>query len=526
MRSWTGRLRAATTGCLTAGFLILLGCGGANASAATGGIHLIKHVVIIMQENHSFDNYFGTFPGADGIPGLAGHPGRVPCIPDPHRGGCDRPYHDTQLSGDGGPHFVQSAIADINHGRMNGFVGQAESTTPDTKTLGCVVNGEPPVNERPPIGDRCLDVMGYYNAAEIPNYWTYGHDFVLQDHMFEPAKAWSQVSHLYMVSGWAARCKDANQPFTCVADNHFPEDDAVFDALPSSLQSAPVEDLVGGVSGLALPATDQQPAIYGWTDITYLLHRHHVSWRYYIQQGTEPDCDSGGMSCKPIAQAVTTPSIWNPLPLFSDVRQDHQTGNIVASTQLFTDAKQGKLPSVSWVVPSGDDSEHPPSNIDAGQSHVTNVINAIMRSPDWKSTAIFLAWDDWGGYYDHVDPPHVDGQGYGIRVPGLVISPYARRGYIDHQTLSFDAYLKFIEDDFMHGQRLNPKTDGRPDPRPDVRENARILGNLVKDFNFHQRPRRPVLLNPDPDGVPLHTPGPTFENALLQSILSGSGITP
>ena len=90
-----------------------------------------------------------------------------------------------------------------------------------------------------------------------------------------------------------------------------------------------------------------------------------------------------------------------------------------------------------------------------------------MRSPDWSSTAILLSWDDWGGFYDNVVPPTVDAAGYGFRVPGLVISPYARRGYIDHQRLSFDAFTKFIEDDFLGGARLNPRTDGRPDPRPD-----------------------------------------------------------
>jgi len=105
-----------------------------------------------------------------------------------------------------------------------------------------------------------------------------------------------------------------------------------------------------------------------------------------------------------------------------------------------------------------------------------------------------LSWDDWGGFYDHVLPPRVDGNGYGLRVPGLVISPYARRGYVDHQTLSFDAYVKFIEDDFLNGRRLDPRTDGRPDPRPDVRENKGILGNLARDFNFNQPPRPPVLL--------------------------------
>ena len=121
-----------------------------------------------------------------------------------------------------------------------------------------------------------------------------------------------------------------------------------------------------------------------------------------------------------------------------------------------------------------------------------------MRSPDWSSTAIFLAWDDWGGFYDHVAPPQVDAQGYGLRVPGLVISPYARKGYVDHQVLSFDAYLTFIEDDFLGGARIDPKTDGRPDLRPDVRENAKILGSLVRDFDFSQKPRPPLVLSLHP----------------------------
>jgi phospholipase C len=136
--------------------------------------------------------------------------------------------------------------------------------------------------------------------------------------------------------------------------------------------------------------------------------------------------------------------------------------------------------------------------VSRGQSYVTGLINAVMRSPDWQSSAIFLTWDDWGGFYDHVVPPRVDEHGYGLRVPGLVISPYAKKGYIDHQVLSFDAYLKFIEDAFLDGQRLDPRTDGRPDPRPAVREDAAILGDLTKDFDFRQAPRPPLVLPPHP----------------------------
>jgi phospholipase C len=149
---------------------------------------------------------------------------------------------------------------------------------------------------------------------------------------------------------------------------------------------------------------------------------------------------------------------------------------------------------VSWIVPSNPVSEHPPALVSAGQSYVTSLVNAVMKSPDWSSTAIFLAWDDWGGFYDHVPPPTVDRNGYGLRVPGIVISPYARRGYVDHQTLSFDAYVKFIEDDFLGGQRLDPKTDGRPDPRPTVREDVSILGDVANDFDFSQSPRSPIVL--------------------------------
>jgi phospholipase C len=150
-------------------------------------------------------------------------------------------------------------------------------------------------------------------------------------------------------------------------------------------------------------------------------------------------------------------------------------------------------------VPNGTVSEHPPGLVSAGQAYVTGLINAVMQSPLWSSTAIFLSWDDWGGFYDHVVPPKVDVNGYGLRVPGLVISPYAKRGYIDHQTLSFDAYVKFIEDDFLGSQRIDPRTDGRPDLRPTVRESVPLLGDLAQDFDFTQAPQPPLVL---PGGVP------------------------
>ena len=256
--------------------------------------------------------------------------------------------------------------------------------------------------------------------------------------------------------------------------------------------------------------TGQTSIDLAWTDITWLLYAHHVSWAYYVQRGTQPDCaNDSAETCAPVRQSAKTPGIWNPLPLFGDVQADHQLHNIQNLASYYAAARSGTMPAVSWITPSGPDSEHPPASVHQGQAYVTSIVNAAMKSPEWDSTAIFLAWDDWGGFYDHVVPPTVDRNGYGLRVPALVISPYAKQGYIDHQTLSSDAYLKFIEDDFLGGARLDPKTDGRPDRRPDVREDEPILGSLAQDFDFSQAPRQPLLLATDSPSVPAYFTGRT-----------------
>jgi phospholipase C len=385
-------------------------------------------------------------------------------------GSCQRPYHDDRDSNSGGPHNATNALADIDGGKMDGFIAQEEETQP-----GCADPASATCRPRAPV-----DVMGYHDARELPNYWAYARHFVLQDHMFEPTLAWSLPAHLFMVSEWAARCSRRGDPESCVSQLDNPAEPPDF-------------------AGKGTPPPD-----YAWTDLTYLLHQHHVSWGYFVYPGMEPDCEDDAMTCPQVPQDAKTPGIWNPLPYFDTVRRDGQLGNIRPIHQFYVDARTGRLPAVSWVDPAGAVSEHPPAGIALGQDYVTSLINAVMRGPDWGSSAIFLSWDDWGGFYDHVKPPRVDGAGYGLRVPALVISPYAKRGYIDHQTLSFDAYAKFIEDDFLGGRRLSPATDGRPDPRPDVRETERLLGNLVRDFDFNQKPAKPYILAqhpPPPPGV-------------------------
>ena len=233
-------------------------------------------------------------------------------------------------------------------------------------------------------------------------------------------------AHLELVSAWAASCKKDTDPMSCVS------------------------------SPMPRPRTTANPTPFAWTDLTWMLHKYNVTWGYYLDHGAAPRYETNG----------GVPPIWNPLPGFTDVGQDGQQGNLQDLTSFFSQAAAGTLPAVSWIVPEPADSEHPPALISRGQAYVTSIINAVMQSPDWDSSAIFLSWDDWGGFYDHVAPPTVDALGFGIRIPALIISPYAKAGYIDSQLASPDAYLRFIEDDFLGGARLDPATDGARTPLP------------------------------------------------------------
>jgi phospholipase C len=169
------------------------------------GIHKIKHVIIIMQENRSFDSYFATYPGAEGIPMSDGKP--TVCVPNPS-GGCVQPFHDAHDRNGGGPHAEINAIGDVDSDKMDGFIRQLNAAGSTCTVLGdpaCRISGVP-------------DVMGYHTAAEIPDYWTYARDFVLQDHMFEAVRSWSLPDHLYQVSGWStSRCR-TQSPMSCVND--------------------------------------------------------------------------------------------------------------------------------------------------------------------------------------------------------------------------------------------------------------------------------------------------------------------
>jgi hypothetical protein len=262
------------------------------------GIHKIKHVIIVMQENRSFDSYFGTFPGADGIPVLDEVP--AVCVPNP-AGGCTVPYHDSADVDGGGPHAEADAIADVDGGRMDGFIRQRRAAR-----TSCHLVADPAC-----AAAATPDVMGYHTAAEIPDYWAYARDFALDDRMFEPVKSWSLPERLYLVSGWSAQCRTP-APMSCAGDIAGPYGLTAFDTAVS-------QELASGTASIDL----------AWTDITWLLYRHHVSWAYYVQAGSQPDCaDAAAETCAAVRQNLQTLGIWNPLPLFADVQHDRQVGNV------------------------------------------------------------------------------------------------------------------------------------------------------------------------------------------------------
>jgi phospholipase C len=429
----------------------------------------IRHVVIIMQENRSFDHYFGTFPGADGIPMKDGRP--TVCAPT-RDGKCIHPFHDRRDENSGGPHDFRAHERCVAGGRMDGFV---ESFLAEVDRV-CRGSTDPDCSSRQPE-----DVMGYHDDRELPNYWAYAKAFTLQDHMFTPAATYSLPTHLYMVSAWSATCSPKDDPTACRTALYNPGDGHDLSASAGSSSEPPPE--------------------YPWTDITYLLHKSGVSWKYFVTSGTTPDCADGAMKCDPQTQDYKYPSYWNVLPWFDDVVADGETGYVADTSDFFAGLRAGHMAAVNWIIPSGALSEHPSSLVSAGQAYVTEVVNAVMRSPLWNSTAVFISWDDWGGFYDHVVPVQVDKAGYGIRVPGITLSPWVKPHRVDHQVYSHDAYLRLIEDLFLNGERLDPARDGRRDNRPTVRETVPELADLLSEFDFEQKPNPPLVLSPCPPGV-------------------------
>ncbi|HEV2379464.1 MAG TPA: alkaline phosphatase family protein [Terriglobia bacterium] len=384
------------------------GQGMLEAAGPTDFQSAIQHIVFIVKENRSFDQMFGTFPGADGATSGTISTGQVLPLgltPD----AIPRDMGHTWIAANGA----------IDYGKMDHF---------DLITNGgnCTVNGD----------YLCLTQQ---NQTTIPNYFAYATNFVLADHMFSSLRGPSFPNHLYTVaaqSGGAIDNPPANERWGCDS--------------PSGA-TVPVADQNGNL-------TYQYPC-FDFETIADLLQNAGISWKYYAQTG----------------------SVWNALDAINHIRNGSLWNtNIAPDTQFITDAQNGQLPAVSWVIAPGGSSEHPSNSTCAGENWSVNQINAVMgNQTEWNSTAIFLAWDDFGGFYDHLAPPDSDQYGLGPRVPLLIISPYAKAGYISHSTYEFSSFLKFVEERFQ----LTALT-----------ERDANANDMLDAFNFTQAALSPQIL--------------------------------
>ncbi len=386
-------------------------------SSPIPGSEKIEHVVWIMQENHSFDNYFGTFPGADGIPPST-------CLPKmPGSRDCVKPFHMPP----GQPmidleHSWETAHSAYDNGRMDGFVW---------------TEGSP-------------YTMGYYDKNDLPVYWDYARQYTLCDRFFSSEMTGSSPNHVYTV---AAQSGEINN--------------------------------IGSLQALKRETDDDDG--FSFASIVKRFTGQNITWKYYVE--TQPaSARSSSVNAHLSHLAYPDPkefTLWNPLPGFKAIRESpSEMGRLVSENQYFSDLKNGTLPQVCWLIPDFQDSEHPPEPLAQGMWYVTRLINAVMQSPYWKNTVIFLSWDDYGGFYDHVVPPEVDAYGYGPRVPMIVISPYAKQHYVSHYDYDFTSVLKFVE------RRWNLKNltarDGRANDMADC-----------FDFNQPPAPARAIPIPPD-----------------------------
>ncbi len=379
----------------------------------------IRHFVFIIKENRSFDSYFGAFPGADGATQGTSSTGQaIPLTAMP-----DITAHDLD-------HTNQGSLTDMDNGRMDGF-------------------------DLPPYGTADGDLLPYrqFTQAGIPNYWAYAQNFVLADHMFASMHGPSFPNHLFTVAAQSGGVLEIPLPEAASPPHTGSGFGWGCDSNP--LMTARTLDSDGDL--------DAEFPCFDFPTLADSLESAGLTWRYYAPSQGESGYHFSTLDA---IDHIRNTNLW----------QEH----VVPNTDFVTDALSGHLPAVSWIV-SGAESEHPPDSTCVGENWTVEQINAVMQGPDWSSTAIIVTWDDFGGFYDHVVPPVVDGVSLGIRVPALIISPYVYAGHVSNTQYDFSSVLKTIEKAFS----LPPLTEW------DTKAN-----DLYDSFNFDQKPLPPLVLQP------------------------------
>jgi phospholipase C len=436
---------------------ILAGCGG---SAATGPLapfsavpppaaaktSPIAHVVVIVQENRSFDNFFATFPGADGATSglekvLVSGKYVVQSIP--------LKQHALVMSTDIG-HCRFAFVTAKDGGKMDAFNLEPKGVCPRGSTSGPTIDAL---------------AYQYVNPKQIAQYWDLAQQYVLGDHLFQTQGSGSFTAHQDLIRGDSSISTGLSlvdtptgMPWGC-------------DASPTVRTDLLTSDLKFEEDKGPRPCTTNFPAKgQNYATLRDLLDAKSVSWKYYSPCFVgSPGCGNGCTQC--------AGALLNAFDVIAPVRNGSEWGTNVSmpQTNIFDDITKSQLPAVAWVIPTDNDSDHPGTKVDHGPQWVASVVNAIGESAYWKSTAIVIVWDDWGGLYDHVKPPLLDTQGgLGFRVPLLVVSPYVPEGKISHTKYEFGSILKYIEQNWSLGSL------GTTDRR---------ATSILNVFNYKQSPR-------------------------------------
>lgn len=387
----------------------------------------IKHVIVVIQENRSFNDFFATYPGADGTTTgyakLSTGRQRVQLHEATLTKNCDF------------SHAYETYLTAWDKGKMDGFN----------------LEGATGICNNPVYGP-----YQYINPADIAPYWTMAKQYVLADHMFQTQGSGSFTAHQDLIAGLTALNE---QKTTVLVD--FPSHAPWGCDAPQNVKTSL---LVDEGSYLKFEYNEGPFPCLSYATLRDLLDAKHVSWKYY----SPPVVGGSGAT-------------WNAFDAIKVVRYGDQWGTNVTDSNLvfFSDVKKGRLPGVSWIIPDGQDSDHPKNPTDTGPSWVASIVNAVGTSAYWQSSAIVVLWDDWGGFYDNVAPPLIDRWGgLGFRVPAIIISPYAKGGgakpYVSHTQYEFGSILKFIENSFDLGSLHT--TDQR----------AHSIGDA---FDFNRAPR-------------------------------------
>jgi phospholipase C len=457
----------------------------------------ISHVIVIIQENRSFDDFFSTFPYANGTTVGYAEP-----MPPAEQSYCAAegqqvitypttvPLTEVSLQGKGFPTTPPSASnpgkpfdanEDLAHDYEGGYLVDCDSVaTPPNPSNPCKMDGFD-LSHTGPDGEgqwTCTYTYQYVDPSDIAPYWTMAQQYVLADEAFMTQGSESFTAHQDLIAGGTAG----------IVSNASIIDDPTF--FPWGCD--------GSYSQLTSLLT-----IYGQYENN---KGPRPCWNY--PNGTIRDeLDAGGISWKFYANKVCpytsacngNSGIWSAFDAVKNVRYSKEWGTKVTfkDTKIFADIKDHRLPDVAWVTPDGVNSDHPAEKSDTGPSWVAQIVNAIGTSKYWKSCAIVVLWDDWGGFYDHVAPALYDDQGgLGFRFPMIIISPYAHP-HVEHTQYETASVLRFIEDNW------GLKTLGQEDQR------ATSIGNAL---NFSQTPRpfqtiaakysKSFFLNQKPSGIP------------------------